>query len=165
MANCLNGSDKPAQIELADGTTATMAKFDCISMRTVECADGGETVMGEAATAANFVKVQVNEIAVKEKRFDSESGFYSDIKIKMNKQKGNFNQLNVEFNGQTFDLLTTEGKLQFIFAKSVAALPVQAMMSIRYKSPMGGQWYVDKQPIDLDLGVSGTKASGCCVVM
>lgn len=162
---------KPATMELPDGTTATSAVLGAVKMRTVECADGGNTILveaGDAAGAASHVKVTVNGIDLKESRFNSDVGLYQDHKIKMTQQKkADISMLSVEMDGQTYDLLTTDGKLQFLFAKSAGGVPfagAKALMSLRYKSPLGGQWYVDKQPVNLELGETGG-TNACCVLM
>ena len=41
----------------------------------------------------------------------------------------------------------------------------EALMSLRYKSPLGGQWFLDREPIDLKLNATGGSSALSCVVM
>lgn len=154
---------KPAEKVLATGDVATLAKFHKVSMRTVACSDGGATLSGEG-DGPTHNKTQFLSIDLKEQRLDTESGYYNEFQIALTeKTRGQIAALSVELNGETFDLMGSKpGKLQFVFSKTFATLPVQALLSIQYTSMLGGVWYVDKQPVDLDFG---EPSAGCCALM
>jgi hypothetical protein len=156
-----SAGDTPQQILLADGSKATEAQLNNVAMQSVECTEGGQAAAGDASKT--HIKVELMGLDLKEKRYDAAAGSYSDRKVKVAKQKDDIAVLTVEIGGATYDLLTTEGKLQFIFAKSAAALPLQALISLRYKSPLGGQWFLDRQPIDLKLRPR-MRSRGCALM-
>lgn len=161
----LTGSQgKPAEKVLATGGSATLAKFDKVSMRTVPCSDGGSTLVGDGDGKPTHNKTQFLSINLKEQRLDTESGYYTDFASALTqKRRSQIAALSVELNGETFDLMgANPGKLQFVFAKTFATLPVQALLSVQYTSVLGGTWYVDKQPVELDFG---EPKAGCCVLM
>jgi hypothetical protein len=71
--------------------------------------------------------------------------------------------LSLRVDEQEFDLLAG-GKWEIVFAKSVATLPVQALLSMQYASPWGGSRFVIDHPINLDF-VDVKQGGGCCVLM
>lgn len=157
-------NEAPPMKEFPGGVLAKQAAVHNVVMRTVGCNDGGATATpAGAGSDASHIKAEVVAIHVKEKRLDSESGFFENYGIKLAKQeRGKIAELRLELGGEQYDLLTSEGKMQFVFAKKATALPAQAVLSMRYTSPIGGDWFVEKHPIVVDFG---EPRAGCCVLM
>lgn len=151
-----------------------------VQTRIVECSEQGEEACdAEWSGCSSHFKIKVNSIHLSEKRWDQASGRYEFSTVTMTKKAtGQIVQFVLELNGQTFDLMTnstpkkgwrSSNEMQIVIAKSDASLPAQALLSLRYKSPLGGEWCVDTQPVDLDLNIGVVHlrqvSSKSCAVM
>jgi len=155
----LQAEEQPDSIELPDGSTAWNAVLEKVQMRTAECTFQGDVVNEYSSLHASHYKIEIKTIDLMEKRREEDSDMYAYAHVRMTKKdREQISYFKLEINGQMFDLKSTgfngifwssSDKLQFVIAKTVASLPVQAMLSLLYTSPMGDQWYVDNEPVDI----------------
>jgi hypothetical protein len=167
---------KPSTVELPNGRTARIAMLDKVHTRIVECTyRGDEACDGHWGGFASHIKIELKGIHLSEKRLDENNGHYGFSNLILTKKRRELlTMLRLELHGQAIDLLTgecskhtsvTPDKLQVVMVKCSACLPAQALLSLHYKSPLGGEWMVDKQPIDLNFGHEPKASSKSCVVM
>jgi hypothetical protein len=160
------------------GGKATFAVLDKVETRAVPCTYQGLEPRGEHESGgfASHVKIHFRRFHLSEKRRDARGAYqYAPVTL-TKKSKALLSMLQLELHGRTFDLMATSfgptayssfSKLEVTVSKSAASLPTQALLSLCYDSPLGGKWYVHRQPVDImlgDLEESRPHRKGCAVM-
>lgn len=188
MAPC----GKPETRELADGTTATLAALCGVSLRLVQCDAGGTEAPKAQDRAPTHVKIEVQAVHLKEHRLDPASGAYGPVAVTVMQKQTQATALDMEYKGKNYRFLSLlkrptqvaaldmevdgtthslleapplgpEKPLMCVLEQPARSLPHTALLSLRYLSPLGGQWCVERERVH--LGLRPGPQSACCALM